>query len=144
MTVSMALPPCDTSGSGTPPTGMAPVTMAVLTKQYMLKLNAIPSASSRPYWLRQRSAISTPPATMAASSAISPSIPTSPNSSASTAWIKSVCFSGKKFRCPCVPCRKPLPHIPPEPSAILLWMMLYPAPSGSLSGFMNVVMRARW
>ena len=27
-------------------------------------------------------------------------------------------------RCPWVPCKNPLPHIPPDPSAILLWMML--------------------
>jgi hypothetical protein len=32
--------------------------------------------------------------------------------------MKSVCFSGRKSRWPWVPCRKPLPHNPPEPSAI--------------------------
>jgi len=38
--------------------------------------------------------------------------------------MKSVCFSGRKLRWPCVPCRKPLPQMPPEPSAIFDWMML--------------------
>ena len=48
ITVSIADPPCDTSGNGTPPTGMAPITMAMLTKQYMKKLAVMPNASNRP------------------------------------------------------------------------------------------------
>ena len=31
ITVIIAEPPCETSGSGTPPTGIAPITMAMLT-----------------------------------------------------------------------------------------------------------------
>ena len=31
ITVIIAEPPCDTSGNGTPPTGIAPITMAMLT-----------------------------------------------------------------------------------------------------------------
>ena len=52
ITVNMAEPPWLTSGSGTPPTGMAPTTIATLTKTYMNMLTLMPSASSRPYWWR--------------------------------------------------------------------------------------------
>ncbi len=38
--------------------------------------------------------------------------------------MKSVCFSGRKFRRDWVPCMKPLPERPPEPSAILACVML--------------------
>jgi hypothetical protein len=47
-----------------------------------------------------------------------------PNSSASVVKMKSVCFSGRKFSRDWVPCMKPLPVHPPEPSAIFAWMML--------------------
>ena len=44
--------------------------------------------------------------------------PTKPNSSASEAKMKSVCFSGRKLSWLWVPSPKPLPRRPPEPSAI--------------------------
>src|SRR4029434_5265142 len=43
--------------------------------------------------------------------------PTSPNSSPNTAKMKSVCRSGRKSRCVCVPFNHPFPTTPPEPSA---------------------------
>ncbi len=46
-----------------------------------------------------------------------------PNSSARVVKMKSVCFSGRKFSRDCVPCMKPRPVQPPEPSAILAWVM---------------------
>lgn len=42
-----------------------------------------------------------------------------PNSSENVVKIKSVCFSGRKFRWLWVPERKPLPQTLPEPRAIL-------------------------
>ena len=48
--------------------------------------------------------------------------------------MKSVCFSGRKLSRLWVPCRKPLPDSPPEPMAILAWVMFQPAPSASDSG----------
>ena len=44
--------------------------------------------------------------------------PTKPNSSAKVAKMKSVCFSGRKFRWLYEPRPKPLPRRPPEPSAV--------------------------
>ena len=55
--------------------------------------------------------------------------------------MKSVCFSGRKFSRDCVPCMKPRPDQPPDPRAIWLWMMLYPAPKGSAVGSRKVSMR---
>ena len=61
------------------------------------------------YWLFLglivRSAISIPPSTIRPSSAISTTPPTKPNSSPIVVKMKSVCFSGRKSRCPWVPCR---------------------------------------
>ena len=31
---------------------------------------------------------------------------------------KSVCFSGKKSKCDCVPFNQPFPNVPPDPIAI--------------------------
>lgn len=44
--------------------------------------------------------------------------PNIPNSSENMVNIKSVCFSGKKFKWLWVPDKKPLPVRPPEPKAI--------------------------
>ena len=43
--------------------------------------------------------------------------------SASMVKMKSVCISGRKFRCPCVPCMNPRPEKPPDPKAIFDWMI---------------------
>ena len=45
--------------------------------------------------------------------------PANPHSSAQTANAKSVCRSGRKWRCPWVPSKKPLPKTLPLPTAIL-------------------------
>ncbi len=84
---------------------MAPITIATLTATYRKKLTAIPSATRRPNWCRQRSAIAMAPNTISSSSPSSARQPTKPNSSASMVKMKSVCFSGRKFRCAWVPCR---------------------------------------
>ena len=55
-----------------------------------------------------------------ASSAIRPM---SPNSSPTTAKMKSVERSGRNCNCAWLPFIQPLPKTPPEPSAIWLWMM---------------------
>ncbi len=70
--------------------------------------------------------------------------PIQPHSSLSTEKMKSVVCSGRKSRCAWLPCPQPLPLKPPEPIAILDWMMFQPVPSGSDSGFMKVRMRSRW
>ncbi len=46
-----------------------------------------------------------------------------PNSSEYTAKMKSVWRSGMNSRCDCVPFSQPLPARPPEPTAIVDWMM---------------------
>ncbi len=46
-----------------------------------------------------------------------------PHSSTKVVKMKSVCFSGRKFSDDCVPFRKPLPNMPPEPMAIFDWVM---------------------
>jgi hypothetical protein len=46
-----------------------------------------------------------------------------PNSSPSTAKMKSVERSGRNSSWACVPLPQPLPNMPPEPMAIFDWMM---------------------
>ena len=50
-------------------------------------------------------------------------VPMKPNSSPTTAKMKSVELSGRKSSCDWVPCSQPLPNTPPEPMAISDWMM---------------------
>ncbi|MNT20756.1 hypothetical protein D3C72_1560710 [compost metagenome] len=75
---------------------------------------------------------------------ISARLPTSPNSSENAAKMKSVVRSGMNSRCVCVPAMKPLPHMPPEPMAIMPWMMWNPLPNGSRVGSSRVQMRCCW
>ncbi len=70
--------------------------------------------------------------------------PTKPHSSAKTEKTKSVCCSGRNFNCVCVPRKNPFPMIPPDPTAMMDWMMWYPAPRGSCSGSKKVMIRSFW
>ena len=70
--------------------------------------------------------------------------PMRPSSSPITAMMKSVRLAGKKPSWLCVPSNRPLPLNPPEPSAVLDWMMFQPAPCGSRSGSNNVSTRCFW
>ena len=54
---------------------------------------------------------------------ISNRLPSRPNSSEKAAKMKSVVRSGMNSRWVCVPCMNPLPNTPPEPMAIMPWMM---------------------
>ena len=70
--------------------------------------------------------------------------PAKPNSSQKLVQMKSVWLSGRKFSRLWVPLRKPLPATPPEPMAILAWVMFQPLPSASLAGSRKVSTRAFW
>ena len=58
--------------------------------------------------------------------------------------MKSVWRSGRKARWVCVPSIQPLPITPPEPIAIVDWMMWKPLPSGSRVGSSRVHTRCFW
>jgi hypothetical protein len=55
--------------------------------------------------------------------------------------MKSVCRSGMNSSWAWVPDFQPLPKMPPEPMAMVDWMMWKPLPSGSFSGSKSVRMR---
>ena len=71
-------------------------------------------------------------------------LPIRPNSSENTAKMKSVWRSGMNSRWAWVPFSQPLPDKPPEPTAMVDWMMWKPAPSGSVVGSSSVSTRLRW
>ena len=58
--------------------------------------------------------------------------------------MKSEVRSGMNSRWVWVPCMKPLPVSPPEPMAIMPWMMWKPLPSGSRFGSSRVQTRFFW
>ena len=64
--------------------------------------------------------------------------PKNPNSSPITEKIKSVLCMGTKLSPVCVPFKNPLPKNPPEPIAILDWVIFQPDPRGSALGFIKV------
>ena len=49
--VIKAVPPYEISGSGTPTTGISPMTMAILMKTYRKNVTVTPNATRRPNWL---------------------------------------------------------------------------------------------
>ena len=65
--------------------------------------------------------------------------PVKPNCSEKIAKTKSVSFSGKKSKLLCDPPKKPFPRIPPDPIAILDWIIWYPFPNGSRSGLRKII-----
>ena len=58
--------------------------------------------------------------------------------------MKSVVRSGMNSRWVWVPFMKPFPVRPPEPMAIMPWMMWKPLPSGSVVGSSRVHTRCFW
>jgi hypothetical protein len=58
--------------------------------------------------------------------------------------MKSVWRSGRKARWVWVPSIQPFPVMPPEPIAIVDWMMWKPLPSGSRVGSSSVQDALRW
>ena len=61
-----------------------------------------------------------------------------PISSPITAKIKSVVLGYKKPNCVWFPFNSPIPVSPPAPIASFDWIILYPEPLGSDSGFKNI------
>ena len=85
-------------------------------------IDTTPIVSSNPNRSRAVAAITNSRINRPAYNANRTTAPTKPHSSARTAKMKSVCFSGRKSSRVCVPSKKPLPHIMPEPTATLDWM----------------------
>ena len=81
---------------------------------------------------------------MAANKLNSKNTPIKPNSSAYVDIMKSVWCSGKYPKCDCVPSVNPFPIKPPEPMAILDWIIFQPAPNASDSGSNKVSTRFFW
>ena len=80
-------------------------------------------ASRRAKKVGALAAIIRPRAISARYSSSSRPLPIRPNSSENTAKMKSVERSGMNSRCVCVPFSQPLPVMPPEPTAMVDWMM---------------------
>ncbi|MNN60209.1 hypothetical protein D3C81_1753780 [compost metagenome] len=104
----------------------------------------IDPASSRENSVGALAAMNSPRKISSKYSTSSAALPIRPNSSEKTAKMKSVCFSGMNSRWVCVPLRKPLPSTPPEPIAMIDWMVWKPLPSGSLVGSSSVHTRCCW
>src|SRR6056297_227602 len=95
------------------------MTIDMLTAKKRKKVVAIPSVIKDENLSRLASAVEMQKSRISAYRSNREKPPTNPNSSAKVVKMKSVCFSGRKFNRDCVPCMKPLPVHPPDPSAIL-------------------------
>ena len=111
------------SGSGMPVTGMMPIVMPTLTSTWKASIEVMPVASRRPNVSPASRAVTTPRQSTMRYKSSRNVTPMKPSSSPTTAKMKSVWFSGKKFSWLCVPPKSPLPNSMPEPMAILDWMM---------------------
>lgn len=80
-------------------------------------------ANKREKVLRACEAITTPLKMIKLISSNKSKLPIMPNSSLKTEKIKSVVLSGKNSSWDCVPFNQPLPVKPPEPWAMVDWMI---------------------
>jgi len=132
------------NGKGTPTTGKMPLTMPMLTNAYVNQLSVMAPASKRVNTVGASAAIISPRKIRNVKPSTRLTPPIRPNSSENAAKMKSVVRSGMNSRCVCVPFMKPLPSTPPEPMAIIPWMMWKPLPSGSVVGSSSVQTRFFW
>src|SRR4051795_2516850 len=117
--IIVAEPPYEISGKGIPVTGSKPIGIKTLIR--MLKMKKQISDRTRNVPPRSRDAFATDrDSTIRNRYNVSTTLtPTKPHSSPRTEKMKSVCRAGRYSRLTCVPCRNPLPVMPPEPVAIL-------------------------
>ena len=107
------------SGKGIPTIGNNPITMQMLMSAERIRGMIIPMASActKLFLIAHASMSMRIKSAVYKARIISP--PKKPSSSAMTEKIKSVRHSGKNCSLFCVPCKKPLPVMPPDPMAIL-------------------------
>ena len=105
-------------------TGVIPMVMPMLMKDWTPNQIAIPDATSRPNMSSARAAIRIARTSTMASRAMMVIAPTKPSSSPATAKMKSVCCSGTKLPATSWPWNRPWPNIRPEPIAIFAWAAL--------------------
>ena len=107
-----------------PTTGNIPMTIPILITPLIMNVQLREPHKSLLNEVGASIEISIPLRKMENNTVMSKIAPSSPNSSAFTAKMKSVVCVGKNARCACVPCSQPFPVIPPDPTAILLCIML--------------------
>src|SRR5438045_3321794 len=115
--VTSELPPYEMNGSVTPTTGAMPSTIATLTTTCQNVIAATPRQSVAPTRSRADSATLIVHSSKKPNTASKNTEPTKPHSSPHTEYGKSVQCSGTTLPWLCVPLRKPLPQILPEPTA---------------------------
>ena len=117
------VPPADINGSGNPLTGISPTVIAVLTKTWASNIDPKPikikleNLSFERYEFLIILLIRYPKVNSIIIIAIKP------NSSPMTDKMKSDSCTGKNFKWVWVPCPQPFPKRPPEPIAVLLWII---------------------
>ena len=109
-------PPYDRNGSGLPESGMILSTPHTLTNIWMMMSDVQPHAMSRPERSEAYLAMRNPAQAKTTKPAITPSVPTRPHSSPTTAKMKSLCAMGR-YAYFCFEKPMPTPKSPPEPNA---------------------------
>ena len=132
-------PPAETKGKGTPVIGKIPKFIPICITVSVKITQKTPTKNDPPSLLL---VLLTKVVNLQSTAKIEAKIivaPKKPSSSDIAAKIKSVCFSGKKASWVWIPFPNPLPKNLPEPTEIIAWILLYPAPLGSLPGFKNAL-----
>ena len=137
-------PPYEIKGNGKPLTGIRPAVIEQLTKIWPKKILVMPMIISEENLSVAWKAIETIFISNQANRINIVSITIKPSSSPITLTIKSDSCTGKNFNWVWVPWPRPFPKSPPEPSAVLLWIIWYPAPSGSNSGLIELRILFFW
>src|SRR5260370_25647770 len=116
--IMVADPPYEISGSGIPVTGRSPICMPTLMTTWKMKNAIRVSTRNVPPRSRADFATASDSRTRNRYNVNTTLTPTEPHSSPRTEKMKSVCRAGRYSRLTCVPCRNPLPVMPPDPLAI--------------------------
>src|SRR6185369_7126765 len=120
-------PPYEMNGSGIPFVGTSESTTLILKSACATMLVTIPRLNNIPNRSGASNAVRTPRQRKSPNTATIASAPTRPSSSPTTAKMKSECANGRNSIF-CLPCAKPRPFVPPEPTAINDWTTWNPEP----------------
>jgi hypothetical protein len=144
MAVQREEPPYDRNRRGIPVIGMMPIVIPIFTTKWNRNIPAIPAARLAPNKSFEDAVMINPLTIIKRERKKTNMHPAKPVSSAIIEKIKSVDCWGRYLKWLCVPLRNPLPKTPPEPTAVIDWIMFHPAPRGSIYGSRNTTSLIIW
>ena len=121
---TIIVPPYEINGNGTPTTGIIPITIPILINTWLKNIDIRPITINFVNIDLVLIAIASELIITMKYNIIKIKPPIKPSSSVKKEKMKSVVYSGRKLKWLCVPFNNPFPQNPPDPIAILDWIML--------------------